>query len=240
MRIINEGIRPVFKDFKLTGHANASIDLSAGEEVITINDVSPENSVMGIEINHVFSGESGTNGAGAGFRLSLEESLVESNGYVYTDGNGRKYNFTEYFYYLYNDRKVYVDKSKVSTDENGIINYNGNRVFVEYRSTTGLTLVAPLKGIANIDTFLDQRNEKLRQAQEKRDSLIRVIQDYEYIFTSTEQVYHGDIRRRYDDTSFILTITNRAKKGDYIFIDKNSATIYESLKLQKSAITQQV
>lgn len=235
--IIREQDRPVFKEFQLAGRAKASVNLNNGESMIIINDVKAENSVMGLPINHVFEASKGK------AMLSVEETLVKdgaSGSYTYTDGNGKKYRFSEYFYYLdKNNAKKYIDKSEVSVDMSGLMNYNGNRAYVEYKSATGLTLGAPIRGIGNIDTWLDQRDENIRNAHVRRDEIVNFLKSFQYVTASTKKPDYDSLAERYDDIAFISTIINGAKNGTYLILPKDTYTVYNNLILQKQAINEQ-
>ena len=247
MRIIKEENRPVFKDIKLAGQANASIDLGVGEHVISINDVNPENSVMGLGISHVFSGESGTNGTGTGFKLNLEEKLVlneyEDGGhsYTYTDANGRKYHFTPYYYYLNDDnKKEYVLRNTFFVDIDGVMQHNGKRVYAEYRSATGLNLVSPILGIINVDTWLDQRNENLRQAQEKKESLKNAIRDYRSMSCLDESNTISDqLKTEYDNYNLVANLIDGAKISTCALMPRVVAEQYQQLLIQKKSLEDQ-
>ena len=247
MRIIKEENRPVFKDIKLAGQANASIDLGVGEHVISINDVNPENSVMGLGISHVFSGESGTNGTGTGFKLNLEEKLVlneyEDGGhsYTYTDANGRKYHFTPYYYYLNDDnKKEYVLRNTFFVDIDGVMQHNGKRVYAEYRSATGLNLVSPILGIINVDTWLDQRNENLRQAQEKKESLKNAIRDYRSMSCLDESNTISDqLKTEYDNYNLVANLIDGAKINTCALMPRVVAEQYQQLLIQRKSLEDQ-
>ena len=238
MRIIKEENRPVFKDIKLAGQANASIDLGVGEHVISINDVNPENSVMGLGISHVFSGESGTNGTGTGFKLNLEEKLVlntSTNGeysHLYVDGNGRTYSFTEYYYYFDEEgQKVYTNttKSNISVEPDGRL-YDGEReVFVEYRSATGYQTQFELKGLKNIELY-NQNIEEVKNQQNLVNNMLTELNKYIMVSLLGTEVTMNleDYMDTYDNFKTFMAYTSDM---DYYLISR-----YDEFKFRQAAM----
>ncbi len=185
--LTNENVRPTKKKFTLAGIATGEVNLANGSMVTTICDVKPEDSVMGLGIYHIHKKDAENYALGGNFRLNLNESLIRVDsekytlndvGYVYTDANGNKHAFRDYYYYIDNlGEKVYVDdKSKVIIDAEGKMTCNiGEQIYsvtCEYKSTSGLKAMTEIEGVKNIEYF-EQRTEDYKKIETS-------FKEYEY------------------------------------------------------------
>ena len=145
---------------------SGTLNLATGDFVPQFEDVSAESSVMGLAIQHLYKKGANNDLLGTNFRLNLHESLVRNGDkiYVYTDGNGDKHGFQDYYYYVSaSGQKVYIeDKTKVVVSSDGVLTYQDvstgqiYKVTLEYKSTSGLKAMATLEGVKNVD-YYEQR-----------------------------------------------------------------------------------
>ncbi|MBQ4325046.1 MAG: hypothetical protein IJC29_04545, partial [Clostridia bacterium] len=178
-------IPAVEQTFALTDNALAIIDLATGEKTTIIEDVRAENSVMDIPVCHVLRPGKGTGALGKDFRLSLEERVTVINDqsgttlYLHTDGTGTVQKFCEYFYTVSGSgEKTYLNKTLVAIDPDGSMHdAQGNKVEVEYISTTGLELMTQPEGLAGSEV-LETRADEQKQLEEQIKSYESIFEDY--------------------------------------------------------------
>ena len=126
--LTNENTRSVKKTFSVAGAMIGQLDPATGEMTVKFTDITAENSVMGMEIGHVYKRSGETFSMGEDFRLNLHEKFVKKSGgdidatYIYTDAEGEKHGFKDYYYYL-NDgnKKTFVEKSAVTVEPDGTL-----------------------------------------------------------------------------------------------------------------------
>lgn len=146
------------KTFSVAGAMIGQLDPATGEMTVKFTDITAENSVMGMEIGHVYKRSGETFSMGEDFRLNLHEKFVKKSGgdidatYIYTDAEGEKHGFKDYYYYL-NDgnKKTFVEKSAVTVEPDGTLSYTTGGteygVTAEYRTAAGLKAVTVLEGM---------------------------------------------------------------------------------------------
>ena len=178
--LTNENVRPTKKTFTLAGIATGEVNLANGSMVTSICDVKPENSVMGMGICHIHKRNADNYSLGGNFRLNLNETLVrcDDGDYIYTDSNGDKHGFHDYYYYINNSgvKKYITDKSSIVVDVEGRMTYTESNqtysVTCEYKSTAGLKAMATLEGVKNADYF-EQRTDEYKKVE-------NAFKEYEY------------------------------------------------------------
>lgn len=178
--LTNENVRPTKKTFTLAGIATGEVNLANGSMVTSICDVKPENSVMGMGICHIHKRNADNYSLGGNFRLNLNETLVrcDDGDYIYTDSNGDKHGFHDYYYYINNSgvKKYITDKSLIVVDVEGRMTYTESNqtysVTCEYKSTAGLKAMATLEGVKNADYF-EQRTDEYKKVE-------NAFKEYEY------------------------------------------------------------
>mgnify|MGYP005757996245 FL=1 len=225
--ITNEDVIPTRKTFTLAGAGTAEVDLSNGDMVAGFCDVSAENSVMGLEVAHVYKKSAENCLAGENFRLSLNENFVKNGSsaldttYVYTDAKGEKHGFKEYYYYINTSgQKTYIAKSSVSVETDGTLKYDGYNVTAEYRSQTGLKAVTEMEDIKKVE-LLEQRSDEYKQLEEQVESYKNAYKEFVLLDTSSGEntpLSEGSIFGNYESSQMP--------------IPKAEALQYKSLKKQ--------
>ena len=177
--LTNENVYPTKKTFTLAGIATGEVNLVTGSMVTSICDVKPENSVMGLGIYHIHKKNADNYSLGGNFRLNLNETFVKHSerDYVYTDANGDKHGFNEYYYYINaSGNKEYIGKDVVTIDAEGKMTCNvGEQIYpvtCEYKSTSGLKAMTKIEGVNNIEYF-EQRTEEYKKIETS-------FKEYEY------------------------------------------------------------
>ena len=232
--ITNQYKLPCKRKFELAGGVGCEMNLAIGENMITMPDVSAENSVMGLDIFHTHKRSREEYFVGDQFRLSLHEKFEKYNtstpiaNYVYTDGNGDKHGFTVYYYYInVSGVKTYVDKEQVEVELDGRLKYLNYDVQTEYRSATGLSVKTQLEGFKNID-LLEQRSDDEKQLEEQVNGYKNAYEDFVLLNTDSgtyETINVDEIFKAYG-----------AKEMP---VSKGEALQYMSLLLQKESLLKQ-
>ena len=182
--ICHETDAPTRLSYNLTDGAIADVDLVTGELIVTTPIISSEDSVMRIPISHIMRQNKVGNYVTLASHLSVEEHLekVESEdgtiSYIYTDVKGDRYGFEEVFYTLDGNNRVVVDKATVVIDADGTMHdAQGEEVFCDYRSVTGLSLTAPKYNLEGIH-LLEQRSDEQKQLEEQIGSYENALSEY--------------------------------------------------------------
>ena len=185
--LTGENEKVVRKNISVAGIMNAEVNLGTGDYSIGYTDISSENSIMGIPIEHYmrFGGED--KHVGKNFRLNLNETFKKnSSKYVYTDAKGNEHGFKEYFYYLdETGKKEYLDvsKSSITVETDGTLKYGDQVVEVEYKSITGLKAETEKEGYKNIK-YLEQRTNENKQIEEQIRSFKDALTNYKLVDTN--------------------------------------------------------
>ena len=187
----NENSQVVKKTFDLAG-ATGHLNLAWGELGTKFCDMETKNSVLGLDICHVYKKSSDDYLLGKNFRLNFNERLIKNAGektntdynvsYFYTDSNGDKRGFREYYYYIDTlNQKVYVQQTSCTINSDGVLKYNNYTVYPEYRSTTGLKIIHTYD--SEYDLFkkiklFEGRGDEEKQLQEQVDSYENAWKDF--------------------------------------------------------------
>lgn len=150
--------QPVKQQFALVGGMTGEFNVETREWTGSFTDVSGSDSMLGMEIAHVFKKSSENRHVGKDFRLNLNETLVKhgsgtNTSYIYTDSFGNKHGFKENFYYLdeSNVRHEITNKSSITVSLDGSLSYTANQktyeVHADYRTTSGLTAVMKIEAL---------------------------------------------------------------------------------------------
>ena len=124
-------------------------------------------------------------GCGKGWKLNVHQYLIKRQGtssqdvYTYVDGNGNYHEFTEKYYYMNGETKVFLDKSDVCIDFDGKLSYEGLEVKPELISTGGYILRTDYTGFAGAEK-LELRSDDRANLEEEIENLKRTVEDCEY------------------------------------------------------------
>ena len=233
--LTNENTKPVKKIFSLAGVAAANVNLATGDMVTSFCDIDGDRSVKGVEIKHVYKKDGAKFFCGNNFRLNIQEKFVKNSSevldanYIYTDADGDKHGFRDYYYYIdRNGKKNYISsKSSIVVEADGTLKYNGYNVACEYKSASGLKAITILEGLKNVKS-LDQRSDKIKGLSEQVKSYENAWREFVIM-----NIDSGEI-------------TNSTPSEDVIFgtygktvmpISKSEALQYKSLKDQLANLT---
>ena len=233
--LTNENTKPVKKIFSLAGVAAANVNLATGDMVTSFCDIDGDRSVKGVEIKHVYKKDGENFFCGNNFRLNIQEKFVKNSSgvldanYIYTDADGDKHGFRDYYYYIdRNGKKNYISsKSSIVVEADGTLKYNGYNVACEYKSASGLKAITVLEGLKNVKS-LDQRSDKIKGLSEQVKSYENAWREFVIM-----NIDSGEI-------------TNSTPSEDVIFgtygktvmpISKSEALQYKSLKDQLANLT---
>lgn len=239
--LTNENVRPTKKTFTLAGIATGEVNLANGSMVTSICDVKPENSVMGMGIYHIHKRNADNYSLGGNFRLNLNETLVryDDGDYIYTDSNGDKHGFHDYYYYINNSgtKKYIADKSLIVVDAEGRMTYTESNqtysVTCEYKSTTGLKAMATLEGVKNVDYF-EQRSDAIKENQEKIESYYNALNGYVMVNKSSGTIRDTWHLKNYlEKSESFSTFMSELGSTSYLLLSESEAIAYLSLIKQK-------
>ncbi|MBQ3253781.1 MAG: hypothetical protein IJA65_04410, partial [Acholeplasmatales bacterium] len=182
---------------------NSSINYDLGDKKLSLNhnDVKMNKSFIPISVSHIFQNNNYESKYGKGFKLNIEQKLYSDNGcYVIENPNGYKEKFNEIIYYLDNNgKRVYTRENgkKLTRDciviNNGVLEYNGNTIYIETKTDSGLVLLNNYEGFSN-SKDLELRNEDIASLEEE----IRQIED-----TLVDIKYNLNEYTKYSNTNYI-------------------------------------
>ena len=226
---MEESVSPIYKTFSIAGVGTGEVDLRTGEMTATFCDVASGDSVMGLDIVHVYKRGSETHCTGRNFRLNFDERFVKSDDddktiYIYTDAKGEKYGFKEYYYFIdTTGQKKYIDnKSDIAVQTDGSLKYNGFDVESEYRSQTGLKAITRPEGFAGIKLF-EARSDEYKQLDEQVKSYENAYKEFVLMNTETGNILNNTPSQE----KIFGTLTNTE-----MMLPKSEALQYKSLKTQ--------
>ena len=237
-----------------------------GKIVAAFEDAAQLSSPLGVSVTHVYNpDESHPDSAyGKGFRLNVDERLVprkdftastaEENAltafdYIYTDGKGRNHGFEEYFYYVLDGERKYIESYNVSVDPEGKLYYGNNtEVTRELRSATGWEASTRLKGIKNLVLF-EERAEEEKELEEQAENYKEALESYVIMDTDTGAVKesissptwakYGAAQPDEDDPDELKLGTKSLGEKE-LLLPESDAIRYRSLLLQKESLTVQL
>ena len=244
--LTNENTRSVKKTFSVAGAMIGQLDPATGEMTVKFTDITAENSVMGMEIGHVYKRSGETFSMGEDFRLNLHEKFVKKSGgdidatYIYTDAEGEKHGFKDYYYYL-NDgnKKTFVEKSAVTVEPDGTLSYTtgGTKygVTAEYRTAAGVKAVTVLEGMKNAE-LLEQRSDEQKQLENEVEAYKNALMDYVVV-----NISDGMITKRFSESTLKSeNFKNFVNIGSaQMILSKSEALNYRSMKIQYESLINQ-
>ncbi len=127
----------------------------------------------------------GDYGCGKGWKLNVHQYLIKRKGtdsqdlYTYVDGAGNYHEFSEKYYYMSGETKVYLDKKDVHVGFDGKLTYEDMEVKPELMTTGGYILRTDYTGFAGAEK-LELRSEDKANLEEEIENLKRTISDCEY------------------------------------------------------------
>ena len=228
--LTNENTKPIKKIFSLAGVAAANVNLATGDMVTSFCDIDGDRSVKGVEIKHVYKKDGANFFCGNNFRLNIQEKFVKNSSgvldanYIYTDADGDKHGFRDYYYYIdRNGKKNYISsKSSIVVEADGTLKYNGYNVACEYKSASGLKAITVLEGLKNVKS-LDQRSDKIKELSEQVKTYGNAWRDFVIINLTTGEIENSNL----SETVIFDTYTQTMMP-----IPKSEALQYKSLKDQ--------
>ena len=204
----NELVYPTKKAFSFFGNFSGELDVLTGNFVTKYTDVPAEDSVMGLEIAHVFRESDEDFHCGNNVRLNLNETFLPHDNpasgeahYYYTDAKGDRYGFREYFYYLDNSgNRQEVSGSSVTVNPDGTLTDGTHEVHRELRSSTGLKAITEIRDIAGAEWY-EQRREELKQLEEQVKAYEELLKSYCILKKYSVQNSVGSIYSRFRNLS---------------------------------------
>lgn len=177
---------------------------------------------------------------GKGWKLGVQQHLVKRKSadgeevYTYIDGDGNYHEFTEKYYYVESDKKIYVPKKDVVVDLEGNLTYLEQKVKTERRSTNGLMLETDYGGF-QYGHLLEMRQDEQIQLEENVDSYERQLKTYvavqktdgKHIAALQEYAASGPITQEIFD-KFLHVAANG------LVLSASEAIQYRSLLLQQT------
>ena len=243
----NENYTPTKKEFPMPSGTAASFDTHYGITTVTVADTHASDSPLGASIAHVHRPDCEDTVYGKGFRLNLDERLVQTETnttdapeFIYTDGMGEKHGFSEYFYYLKKDgAREYVTAAEVETDAEGNLTHEGKTVYREFRSATGWEATARLDDVKNL-AILEQRTEEERELEEQKTVFEDAFLDFVLINKKTGGKYRSlsaeDIVSFEKVQAFAeMTINPEDSDIELLLLTQEDGISYKALVLQKNA-----
>lgn len=238
--IQDENINHVIKTFNLAGIATGHLNLVDGTFATNLCDVSAENSVYALPIEHINKKCCDDNLVGNNIRLNLHEKLIKHDeiNYVYEDGYGNKHIFKPYYYYFdSNNLKKYIaDTSQiiVGTDKSMQIQINSKLffVYIEYKSTTGLTALTSIDDIAQMD-YLEQRTNEIKQIEEQVKKYKETLSEYVIFNVAAANIVSNVCLKNYLDSveQFDFFYTYAEEELYYVPLTRSEAYSYMQIDI---------
>ena len=228
----NELVYPTKKAFSFFGNFSGELDVWTGNFVTKYTDVPAEDSVMGLEIAHVFRESDEDFHCGNNVRLNLNETFLPHDNpasgeahYYYTDAKGDRYGFREYFYYLDNSgNRQEVSGSSVTVNPDGTLTDGTHEVHRELRSSTGLKAITEIRDIAGAEWY-EQRREELKQLEEQVKAYEDIINEYKLVYLSDGKIKEADgedILSEYNSATQLILPATEALQFQSLLQQKNS------------------
>ncbi len=189
----NDSVNATEKEIPLCDGVVASANMHTGECVISFEDVSASDSLLGVGISHLHKLTGEEKHCGKNFRLNLQEKFYKNAdgtldaNYIYVDAAGIKHGFKDLYYYLDSDNhKVYVKKSHITVGLDQSLTYNEKKIYKEQYSTTGLKAITRLEDFIN-NRYLEQRQEEVLKCEENIKQLNKQKEQYTHNIQSYEK-----------------------------------------------------
>lgn len=247
---------PANETYSLAGgvEANVLLAMSLNLPRFHFDDITLNNTTLPFKISHTHTFNNGAFGCGKLWRTNLHQKLEKKiskekeTKFTYFDENGYSHSFKETFYY-FNDqgKKVTIKKGDVSINAIDGTQYyetSGKKyeVFLDQRTTCGLSLTTRLEGFKNID-YYEQRQKEEKQLEDTIYSYKKTLKDYVIVNSDTGETT-GELKKYFKTENDILTtenfdqFTNDLKKG--LLFQKQDAIQYQSLCTQQKIIKKQI
>lgn len=244
--LTNENTKPVKKIFSLAGVAAANVNLATGDMVTSFCDIDGDRSVKGVEIKHVYKKDGANFFCGNNFRLNIQEKFVKNSSgvldanYIYTDADGDKHGFRDYYYYIdRNGKKNYISsKSSIVVEADGTLKYNGYNVACEYKSASGLKAITQIGNLKNA-AYYEQRSDEYKEICGKVKSYKDYLSQYILVNGDNGNTIRS-LREKIDSTDNFQSFINEANNySNYIPLSESEQATYKNLLLQKTSLWNQ-
>lgn len=184
---------PEKREVKAAGKSTANVVLVTGENVVTIDDV--KDTLMGVNIFHVYRKGLSDDGKGVGFRLNINEKFYRENDsdhfYKYVNSFGDETELRTYYYYINSaGSKVYVnDLTNIVSDSDGRFFYDDKQLKTEVKNAKGLKTVefTPNQQI-KYSYLIDKRTDEIRQLESQIQSYKDTFFKYALFDTSNGKI----------------------------------------------------
>lgn len=244
--LTNENTRPTKRSFLLAGVAAANVNLATGDMVTSFCDVNSDRSAKGVEIKHVYKKDGANFFCGNNFRLNIQEKFVKNSSgvldanYIYTDADGDKHGFRDYYYYIdRNGKKNYISsKSSIVVEADGTLKYNGYNVACEYKSASGLKAITQIGNLKNA-AYYEQRSDEYKEICGKVKSYKDYLSQYILVNGDNGNTIRS-LREKIDSTDNFQSFINEANNySNYIPLSESEQATYKNLLLQKTSLWNQ-
>ena len=244
--LTNENTRPTKRSFLLAGVAAANVNLATGDMVTSFCDIDGDRSVKGVEIKHVYKKDGANFFCGNNFRLNIQEKFVKNSSgvldanYIYTDADGDKHGFRDYYYYIdRNGKKNYISsKSSIVVEADGTLKYNGYNVACEYKSASGLKAITQIGNLKNA-AYYEQRSDEYKEICGKVKSYKDYLSQYILVNGDNGNTIRS-LREKIDSTDNFQSFINEANNySNYIPLSESEQATYKNLLLQKTSLWNQ-
>ena len=244
--LTNENTRPTKRSFLLAGVAAANVNLATGDMVTSFCDIDGDRSVKGVEIKHVYKKDGANFFCGNNFRLNIQEKFVKNSSgvldanYIYTDADGDKHGFRDYYYYIdRNGKKNYISsKSSIVVEADGTLKYNGYNVACEYKSASGLKAITQIGNLKNA-AYYEQRSDEYKEICGKVKSYKDYLSQYILVNGDNGNTIRS-LREKIDSTDNFQSFINEANNySNYIPLSESEQATYKNLLLQKTSLGNQ-
>ena len=244
--LTHENTRPTKRSFLLAGVAAANVNLATGDMVTSFCDVNSDRSAKGVEIKHVYKKDGANFFCGNNFRLNIQEKFVKNSSgvldanYIYTDADGDKHGFRDYYYYIdRNGKKNYISsKSSIVVEADGTLKYNGYNVACEYKSASGLKAITQIGNLKNA-AYYEQRSDEYKEICGKVKSYKDYLSQYILVNGDNGNTIRS-LREKIDSTDNFQSFINEANNySNYIPLSESEQATYKNLLLQKTSLWNQ-
>jgi len=198
-----------FQEFNVGRAGSGRIDLQTGSLNFVHPITNPDDNVLPVAISQVYRSDWVENGEslyGKGFRLNLQQKLVQDPSdetkWTYIDGLGDEYKFkARYFYRGERNERVYLPEntkpSEIEIRQDGRLFQGSREVFADMKSNDGLTLKTNLLHY-NGNEKIETRPGEVVQLEEEIKSMRRNLDTILYTLERFNEMHDEEFKKLRD------------------------------------------
>ena len=217
------------RSIPLNEKINSTVNLTNGDLVFNIVDTFIKAGQIQFPIFHTYRRSNLKHNCGNRYNLNIHQNIKRiGENYFFFNKNGEYEKINEYFFYIINGEKIYVDKQHVdfSNEYELFIRLYGvsHKIYREQTTDSGLIFKSRLEGIKNIK-YIDQRIDEEKEIEDYLKDCISSLKSLKLfnIDTASTVEFNVIINEELDNFASFL---NNVSDSIYIF-DEHSIFQYQ-------------